>query len=84
LPFLGAGWAEVEVLSPTLRRQGVRRADLAWEATAADAIARLRASTFDVLAPMVLLTDTTRGPSVRCVEKPLRRDCSFASAGCPR
>jgi glycosyltransferase involved in cell wall biosynthesis len=85
LPFHGAGWAEVEVRSPVLQRQGVRRADLARETAAADGIlARLRASTFDVPAPMVLLTDATRGPSVRCVEKPLRRDCSFASAGCPR
>jgi hypothetical protein len=84
-PFLGAGWAEVEAQSPVLTRQRVRRADLTRETAAADAIlASLRASSFDVPAPMVLLTDATRGPTVRCGEKLLHRTSSFASAGCPR
>ena len=84
-PFLGAGWAEIEAQSPVLRRQGVRRADLARETAAADVIlARLRASPFNVPAPMVLLTDATRGLSVRCGEKPLQGARSLASAGCPR
>jgi glycosyltransferase involved in cell wall biosynthesis len=84
-PFLGAGWAEVEAQTPVLRRQRVRRIGLAREAVVADAIlASLRASPLNVPAPMVLLTDATRGPTVRCGEKLLHRTSSFASAGCPR
>ncbi len=71
LPFLGAGWAAIEARSPALRRQGVRRADLARETATADAIlAHLRASSVNGPAPISSNRHLEPLPPARVVASP--------------